>query len=64
MKDQYEIKGKTGHLNLEVAQEVIELLDRMSAYTKLTVSEMANAALKRYIASHVDFLPPKERKGL
>ena len=57
MRDQYKLNGQTDKLNVEVEKEVVELLRAMESHTKLSVSELANTALKRFISQHKDFLP-------
>lgn len=59
MRDDYKLKGATQKLEIEIEKQVSERLNAMSGYSKLTVSELANTALKRFIASHKDFMPPK-----
>ena len=57
MRDDYKIVKATGPINLQVESEVIEALKAMEAQTKITVSELANTALRRFIAAHKDFMP-------
>ena len=60
MKDDYQIKGETTNLSVQLEVEVVEILKKMAAYKKLSESEMANTAIKRFIAVHSDFLPKKQ----
>lgn len=60
MLDDYKLKGATEKVELEIEKEVVELLSKMEKHARLTKSEMANTALKRFISSHKDFLPPKD----
>lgn len=60
MRDDYKIKSQTAKLEVEVEKEVAELILEMEKHTKLTRSELANTALKRFISAHKDFLPPKK----
>jgi hypothetical protein len=62
MRDDYKLKGSLSKLEIEVEKETAELILEMEKQTKITRSELANTALKRFISSHKDFLPPKERK--
>jgi hypothetical protein len=58
MKDDYKLKQPTMKIDLEIEKETAETLLKMEKYSKMTRSELANTALKRFIASHKDFLPP------
>jgi hypothetical protein len=57
MLNDYKIKGTTKKIMLEVESEVAETLAKMETYAKLSQSEIANTALKRFISAHKDFLP-------
>lgn len=57
MKNEYRIAGSTQKLEVQVESEVCATLEAMAAHMKLTPAELANTALKRFIASHKDFLP-------
>jgi hypothetical protein len=57
MKDEYKLKGPTKKLEVELEHDVIEKLQRMEKHAKLSASEIANTALKRFISHHKDFLP-------
>jgi hypothetical protein len=57
MLDDYKMKGPTKKIEVEVEQEVAEKLSLMEGHSKLTRSEIANTALKRFISHHKDFLP-------
>lgn len=59
MKEDYPIKGETQSLTVQIEAEVTETLKKMSAFTKLSESEIVNTAIKRFIAVHSDFLPKK-----
>ena len=63
MRDDYKIKGATAKIEVEVEREVAERLSTMEKHTKLTRSEIANTALKRFISAHKDFLPQEEKKS-
>lgn len=62
MRDDYKIKAATAKLEVDVEKTVIEKLAEMEKYTKLSVSELANTALKRFISHHKDFLPAEAPK--
>jgi hypothetical protein len=48
---------KRTKLEIDLDVEVIELMKKMEAYSKISMSEHVETALKRYITSHKDFLP-------
>ncbi len=58
MKDDYRIDGQTKELKVNLESEVVDVLIKMAAHTKYSVSELTNVALKRFISHHKDFLPP------
>ena len=60
MLDDYKLKGATQKLEFEIEAKVAETLGKMVTYAKLSPSEIANTALKRFIAGHKDFLPPSD----
>lgn len=62
MREDYKMSGKTTRIEIEIEKEVAEKLLTMEKHTKLSQSELANTALKRFISSHKDFLPPEERR--
>ncbi len=57
MLDDYKLKGQTEKLEVEIELEVAKTLHLMEKHSQLTQSEITNTALKRFIASHKDFLP-------
>lgn len=61
MRDDYQIKGAVTKIEVEVEKDVAEKLSTMSAFTKLSLSEITNTALKRFISSHKDFLPAEAK---
>lgn len=63
MKDDYQLKGNTVDVSLKLEAGVEETLKKMSAFSKLSQSEIVNTAIKRFIAVHSDFLP-KKPKGM
>jgi hypothetical protein len=58
MLDQYKLKGQTRKIEIEIEKGVAEKLQIMEVYAKISASEIANTALKRFISAHKDFLPP------
>lgn len=60
MKEDYALKGPTVSITLKLEAEVAETLKKMMEYAKLSDSEIANTAIKRFIAVHSDFLPKKK----
>ena len=64
MRDDYKLKGQTTKIAVEVEKEVAEKLAQMEAFSKHTLSELTNTALKRFITAHNDFMPnAAQRKG-
>lgn len=61
MRDDYKIQGEKVTITLEVEKTIAERLLKMEEFSKLTRSELANTALKRFISQHKDFLPPEKR---
>lgn len=57
MRDDYKIKGPTAKLEVEIESTILEKISAMEKASRLSVSEMTNTALKRFIATHKDFLP-------
>jgi hypothetical protein len=49
-------------LHVKVEKEVAELLKAMSEHTKIPESEMVNTAMRRYIATHSDYVPAAKKK--
>lgn len=50
-------------LQVTVEKEVVELLKAMSENTKIPQDEMVNLAMRRYIATHSDYIPKKLKKA-
>jgi hypothetical protein len=63
MRDDYKIHGATAKVQLDVEKSVAEKLQMMEKFTKLSQSEIANTALKRFITQHKDFLPTPEEEA-
>lgn len=62
MKADYKIEGKTSKVEVQVEEKVAQVLQLMAGYSKFSISELANTALKRFISQHKDFLPPEARE--
>jgi len=60
MRDDYKLKGPVAKMEVELEKDVAERLSVMEKYSKFSKSELTNTALKRFISSHKDFLPPVE----
>jgi hypothetical protein len=61
MKEDYPFKGETKQVTVTLEVEVAETIKKMAEFTKLGESEMINTAVKRFIATHSDFLPKKKK---
>jgi len=61
MKEDYPFKGETKQVTVTLEVEVSETIKKMAEFTKLGESEMINTAVKRFIATHSDFLPKKKK---
>lgn len=60
MLDEYKLNGKTEKLDIEVEEDVAIKVQKMSEFKNIPVSELVNTALKRFILTHKDFLPPAD----
>jgi vacuolar-type H+-ATPase subunit I/STV1 len=60
MRDDYKLKGATVRMEIEVEADVADKMKSMEKHVSLTVSELSNTALKRFITHHSDFLPVSE----
>jgi hypothetical protein len=60
MRGDYKFNGPTGRIEVDVEKEVAEKIRAMEKYAGLSVSELVNTALKRFIVHHSDFLPPAD----
>ncbi len=60
MKEDFPLKGPTLTVTLQLEKEVAETLKKMAEYSKFSDAEIANTAIKRFIAVHSDFLPRKK----
>jgi len=59
MRDDYKLIGPTAKVEVAVEKDIAEKLSAMETYSKFSKSELVNTALKRFIVSHKDFLPPE-----
>lgn len=62
MRDDYKLKGSTAGLQVDIEKDVVERLRAMEKFTGLSVAELTNTALKRFITHHSDFLPVEPKK--
>ena len=60
MKEDFPLKGPTVEVKVQLEKDVSETLKKMAEYKKLGESEMINTAVKRFIATHSDYLPRKK----
>lgn len=60
MRDDYKMKGSLQPLEVQIEKSVVEKLQEMERFSKLTKSELVNTAIKRFISAHKDFLPADE----
>ena len=60
MKEDFPLKGDTVKITFELEKAVAETLKKMSEHTKNSESEIANTSIKRFIATHSDFLPKRK----
>jgi hypothetical protein len=58
MRNDYKMNGKLVKVSIELEEPVAAVLAEMEKFSKLSSSELVNAALKRFITHHKDFLPP------
>jgi predicted transcriptional regulator len=61
MKEDYAFKTDAVSTSFKLEKEVAETIKKMAEYTKISESEMVNTAVKRFIATHSDFLPPRAK---
>ncbi len=62
MREDYDIQGPKRSVSIEIEKDAADNLDKMAAYKELTVSQLINTAVKRFISQHKDFLPPGKKK--
>ena len=60
MKEDYALKGESVKAQFDLEKDVVEILKKMSEYTKFSESEIVNTAVKRFISTHSDFLPKRK----
>ena len=60
MREDYKLKGATVRMEIEVEKDVAERIKAMEKHVGLSVSELSNTALKRFITHHSDFMPTSE----
>lgn len=54
----------TSTIQVKVEPTVSETLKEMAKHTKISEDEITNTALKRFIATHQDYLPKKRTASL
>ncbi len=57
MRDDYKMEGPKKKFEIEIEAIAAARLEEMALHTRFTLSELANTAIKRFIATHKDFLP-------
>lgn len=57
MKTDYPLFGRIVKLEIEIEEDTSNKLSAMASFTGFSKSELTNTALKRFIATHKDFLP-------
>jgi len=57
MREDYKIVKPTSSINIQIESELIDVMNAMESQTKLSVSELANTAIKRFVSAHKDFIP-------
>ncbi|RYZ70820.1 MAG: hypothetical protein EOP09_05545 [Proteobacteria bacterium] len=62
MKQDYPLKGTVETVTIQLEAHVVQIIKAMEQETKHSFSEITNTAVKRYISSHKDFLPPGYKK--
>ena len=60
MKEDFPLQGATTSVTIKLENEVAETLKKMAEFSKFSEAEIANTAIKRFIATHSDFLPRKK----
>ncbi len=58
MRDDYKMTGPLGRLEVQVEKDIIEKLSLMEKHSRISIAELVNTALKRFISHHKDYLPP------
>lgn len=60
MKEDFPLKGATVQVSIQLEKEVSETIKKMAEFKKLGESELINTAVKRFIATHSDFMPKRK----
>jgi predicted transcriptional regulator len=60
MKEDFPLKGEAVEVKFKIEKDLAEKLKKMSEFSKYSESEIANTAIKRFVATHSDFLPRKK----
>ena len=48
---------KRVQFNIQIDEEIVETMNEMEKYSKISKEEHVETALRRYITSHKDYLP-------
>lgn len=59
MKEHYKLQKPTGALSVDLESDVLEHIQAMANHMGYETSAIVNVAMKRFIAMHKDFFPPK-----
>ncbi len=59
MRDDYKMTGPTQNIDVAIEKDLAETLKKMSDHSKHTLAELVNTAVKRFVVTHKDFLPPR-----
>lgn len=57
-KDEKIIQGPTKKAEFNLDPKIIEQIDAMASYTKISRDELMTIAMKRFISGHKDYFPP------
>jgi hypothetical protein len=63
MKDDYKLAGPSTKLSTDIEKGIFDTIVAMADYTGISISELTNTALKRFVSGHKDFLPPHVPKS-
>ena len=58
-KDEKRTVGPTASFQIELEKNIIEQIQAMEQYTKISKEELVTTALKRFISQHKDYFPPQ-----
>ena len=55
MRTQEHNKGKLKELRVQIEEDIVDTLERMSTHTDISMDDLVVVALKRFCASHSDY---------